>query len=50
VALRDPMGNAVSISVPVPSQRFAGREDEIAEGLRRTRAAIEDRLAMMTES
>ena len=48
VALRDPMGNAVSISVPVPTQRFAGREAEIIEGLRRTRAAIEERLAVMT--
>ena len=49
VALRDPMGNAVSISVPVPTQRFAGREAEIVEGLRRTRLAIEERLALVTD-
>jgi DNA-binding IclR family transcriptional regulator len=48
VALRDPLGNAVSISVPVPSQRFEGREAEIADGLLRTRQAIEGRLAIVS--
>jgi DNA-binding IclR family transcriptional regulator len=47
VALRDPLGNAVSISVPVPSQRFAGREAEIAAALIGTRMAIEARLAIV---
>jgi len=50
VALRDPLGNAVSISVPVPSPRFTGRESQFAEILRRTRAAIEDRIALVSDS
>jgi DNA-binding IclR family transcriptional regulator len=48
VALRDPLGNAVSISVPVPSQRFAGREAEIAHALLNTRTLIEERLALLS--
>ena len=48
VAFRDPLGNAVSVSVPVPSQRFAAQEAEIAAWLRRTRAAIEERLAIVS--
>ena len=49
VALRDPLGNAVSISVPVPTPRFVGREGQIAEILRRTRAAIDDRIALVSD-
>src|SRR6185312_5269308 len=41
VALDDPLGNAVAVSVPVPSQRFAGREKEIAERLLATKHALE---------
>ncbi|HXD43755.1 MAG TPA: IclR family transcriptional regulator [Pseudolabrys sp.] len=41
VALYDPLGNAVAVSVPVPSQRFAGREKEIAERLLATKHALE---------
>jgi DNA-binding IclR family transcriptional regulator len=48
VAFRDPLGNAVSVSVPVPSQRFPAQEAQIAAGLRRTRAAIEERLTIVT--
>ena len=49
VAFRDPLGNAVSVSVPVPSQRFPALEAQIAQGLRRTRLAIEERLAIVSE-
>jgi DNA-binding IclR family transcriptional regulator len=45
VALYDPLGNAVAISVPVPTQRFAGRELEIAERLLATRRALEASMA-----
>lgn len=41
VALRDPLGNAVAISVPVPSQRFAEAEKVIAEKLLATKRAME---------
>jgi len=41
VALYDPLGNAVAISVPVPAQRFAGREAEIAGKLIATKHALE---------
>lgn len=41
VALHDPLGNAVAISVPVPSQRFAEREKQIAERLLVTKRALE---------
>jgi DNA-binding IclR family transcriptional regulator len=41
VALHDPLGNAVAISVPVPSQRFAEREKQIAERLLATKRALE---------
>jgi DNA-binding IclR family transcriptional regulator len=41
VALRDPLGNAVAISVPVPSQRFADSEELIAEKLLATKRAME---------
>jgi DNA-binding IclR family transcriptional regulator len=45
VALHDPLGNAVAISVPVPTQRFTGREKEIADGLIATKHALEASMA-----
>jgi len=44
VALRDPLGNAVAISVPVPTQRFSDREAAIAERLVATKRALEERI------
>lgn len=44
VALHDPLGNAVAISVPVPSQRFASRQTLIAEGLLATKRALESHM------
>jgi len=41
VALRDPLGNSVAISVPVPAQRFADQEALIAERLLATKRAME---------
>jgi DNA-binding IclR family transcriptional regulator len=41
VALRDPLGNSVAISVPVPSQRFADQRERIAERLLATKPAME---------
>jgi len=41
VALRDPLGNSVAISVPVPSQRFPDRHPMIAERLMATKRALE---------
>jgi DNA-binding IclR family transcriptional regulator len=41
VALQDPLGNSVAISVPVPSQRFADRKTHIAERLIATKRALE---------
>jgi IclR family transcriptional regulator, acetate operon repressor len=41
VALRDPLGNAVAISVPVPSQRFEQQQARIAEQLLATKRAME---------
>ncbi|HEY1720643.1 MAG TPA: IclR family transcriptional regulator [Magnetospirillaceae bacterium] len=41
VALRDPFGNAVAISVPVPSQRFYGQEKRMAERLLKAKAKLE---------
>jgi len=41
VALHDPLGNAVAISVPVPSQRFQNRQALIAERLVATKNALE---------
>jgi DNA-binding IclR family transcriptional regulator len=41
VALRDPLGNAVAISVPVPSQRFKDSEPLIAERLAAAKSAME---------
>ncbi|MDC7787062.1 IclR family transcriptional regulator [Rhodoplanes sp. TEM] len=44
VVLRDSLGNYVGISVPVPAQRFYGRETVIAEHLLATKRAVEDQL------
>jgi IclR family transcriptional regulator, acetate operon repressor len=41
VAFHDPLGNAVAVSVPVPTQRFSGREQDIAERLIATKRALE---------
>ena len=41
VALRDPLGNAVAISVPVPSQRFQHHHGLIAERLLATKQAMQ---------
>ena len=41
VTLHDPLGNAVAISVPVPSQRFQNRQALIAERLVATKNALE---------
>ncbi len=44
VALHDPLGNAVAISVPVPTQRFPDRHAMIAERLMATKRAMETRM------
>ena len=44
VALHDPLGNAIAISVPVPSQRFAEREAHIAERLVATKRALQKQM------
>jgi DNA-binding IclR family transcriptional regulator len=41
VALQDPLGNAVAISVPVPTQRFQQQHSVIAERLLATKRAME---------
>jgi DNA-binding IclR family transcriptional regulator len=41
VAMQDPLGNSVAISVPVPSQRFGNRQALIAERLLATKRAME---------
>jgi DNA-binding IclR family transcriptional regulator len=45
VALRDPLGNSVAISVPVPAQRFAEQETLVAERLLATKRAMEARMS-----
>ena len=45
VALHDPLGNAVGISVPVPTQRFHDRQTMIAEKLLATKRALEAHMA-----
>ncbi len=45
VALHDPLGNAVAISVPVPSQRFQNRQALIAERLLATKRAMETHMS-----
>lgn len=44
VTIRDSFGTEMAVTVPLPTQRFIGREAEISEGLRATSAAIEDEL------
>ena len=44
VALHDPLGNAVAISVPVPVQRFGEREKHIVERLLATKRAMENHM------
>jgi DNA-binding IclR family transcriptional regulator len=44
VALRDPAGNYVAISVPVPSQRFKDEYKMIARRLLETKAALEKQI------
>ena len=44
VALRDPLGNFVAISVPVPAQRFLSQEKLIKERLLATKVALESHL------
>jgi len=46
VALSDPLGNPVAISVPVPAQRFAGQEERIAGRLLETKRALEAHFAV----
>ncbi|MFN3657364.1 MAG: IclR family transcriptional regulator [Pseudolabrys sp.] len=41
VVLHDPLGNVVAISVPVPTQRFANRQNLIAERLLAAKRALE---------
>ena len=41
VALQDPLGNSVAISVPVPTQRFQNRHALMAERLLATKRALE---------
>jgi len=45
VALRDPLGNDLAISVPVPASRFHAQEKLIAERLIATRRSLEEQLA-----
>jgi DNA-binding IclR family transcriptional regulator len=45
VALRDPLGNSVAISVPVPSQRFPDRHNLIADRLMATKRALETHMS-----
>jgi DNA-binding IclR family transcriptional regulator len=47
VALHDPLGNAVAISVPVPTQRFQQQHALIAERLLATRRAMQAGLNAM---
>ena len=44
VALHDPLGNAVAISVPVPTQRFKEHQALIAERLLATKTALENHM------
>jgi DNA-binding IclR family transcriptional regulator len=44
VSLRDPLGNSVAISVPVPSQRFADQQAHIAARLLATKRAVENHM------
>ena len=44
VALQDPLGNSVAISVPVPTHRFEARQTLIAEKLLATKHELEHRM------
>ena len=44
VALRDPLGNYVAISVPVPAQRFYDRQNSIAKSLLGAKQLLEETL------
>jgi DNA-binding IclR family transcriptional regulator len=44
VAFHDPLGNAVALSVPVPSQRFVEREKQITDRLLATKRAMETQM------
>src|SRR5207244_12722139 len=44
VALRDPLGNFIAISVPVPTQRFQDEFKLITKRLLDTKAALEHQL------
>ena len=44
VALQDPLGNSVAISVPVPTHRFEARQTFIAEKLLATKYELEHRM------
>jgi DNA-binding IclR family transcriptional regulator len=44
VATRDPLGNVIAISVPVPAQRFYQHQRNIVAQLRATKEALERRL------
>ena len=44
IVTRDPLGNILAISVPVPAQRFYAHQKRIVERLRATKAALERHL------
>jgi DNA-binding IclR family transcriptional regulator len=46
VIMRDPLGNHIAISVPVPAQRFMQNQMLIAERLIATKQKLEERLAV----
>ncbi len=48
VALQDPLGNSVAISVPVPTHRFQSRQTLIAEKLLATKRELEIRMKSTT--
>ena len=45
VVTRDPLGNAIAISVPVPAQRFYDRQAHIADRLLATKRALDAHLS-----
>ena len=45
VTLQDLLGNDIAISVPVPTQRFQGREELIADRLLEAKRAVADKMA-----
>jgi DNA-binding IclR family transcriptional regulator len=45
VVIRDPLGNDLAISVPVPTQRFYAQEKVIVQRLLATRRALDEQLA-----